>query len=67
MQVPPGSAAPAPAAGENGARPAEEPPTPPACEGAEAAAKLAPAILRPARAPCRALQLLSQAADVDEK
>ena len=36
--APPASAAPAPAAGENGARPADEPPTPPAGEGAEAGA-----------------------------
>ena len=36
--APPASAAPAPAAGENGARPAEEPPTPPGGEGAEAVA-----------------------------
>ena len=36
--APPASAAPAPAAGENGARPAEEPPTPPASEGAKAVA-----------------------------
>ena len=36
--APPASAAPAPAAGENGARPAEEPPMPPAGEGAEAGA-----------------------------
>ena len=38
--APPASAAPAPAAGENGARPAEEPPTPPGSlsEGAEAVA-----------------------------
>ena len=36
----PASAAPAPAAGENGALPPNdlEPPTPPACEGAEAGA-----------------------------
>ena len=36
--APPASAAPAPAAGENGARHAEEPPTHPAGEGAEAGA-----------------------------
>ena len=36
--APPASAAPAQAAGENGARPAEEPPTPLAGEGAEAGA-----------------------------
>ena len=35
---PPASAAPAPAAGENGDCPADEPPTPPAGEGAEAGA-----------------------------
>ena len=34
----PAPAAPAPAAGENGAPPPDEPPTPPACEGAEAGA-----------------------------
>ena len=33
---PPAPAAPAPAAEENGDRPADEPPTPQACEGAEA-------------------------------
>ena len=33
---PPAPAAPAPATGENGASPADEHPTPPACEGAEA-------------------------------
>ena len=36
--APPASAGPAQAAGENGARPAEEPPTPLAGEGAEAGA-----------------------------
>ena len=36
--APPASVAPAPAAGKNGARPADEPPTPPAGEGAEAGA-----------------------------
>ena len=35
---PPAPAAPSPAARENGDRPANEPPTPPACEGAEAGA-----------------------------
>ena len=34
--APPASAAPTPAAGENGVRPADELPTPPAGEGAEA-------------------------------
>ena len=39
QQVPaPAPAAPAPAAGENGDRPADELPTPPACEDAEAGA-----------------------------
>ena len=51
----PASAAPAQAAGENGALPAEEPPTPPAGEGAEAVAG-DPA---PCEAPRRALRLLS--------
>ena len=37
-QAPPASAAPAQAAGENGACPSEEPPTPPASEGAKAVA-----------------------------
>ena len=58
-----------PAAGENVARPANEPLTPPACEGAEAGAGESAAILRrgPARAPCRERRLLSQAAAADEK
>ena len=57
---PPAPAAPAPAAGENGAtslprlRPVRVP-------------KLAPAILRPARAPYRERRLLSQAAATDER
>ena len=50
--APPASAAPAPAAGENGARPADEPPTPPASKGGKAfAGDPAPcegAVLRPA-------------------
>ena len=56
--APPAPVAPAPAAGEIGARPADEPPT---------VQKTEPAILRPARAPCRARRLPSQAAAADEK
>ena len=63
-QAPQASAAPAPAAGENGASPTDEPPTPLLPVRVP---KLAPAILRPARAPCRAQRLLSQAAAADEK
>ena len=37
-QAQPAPASPARAAGENGASPADEPPTPPSCEGAEAGA-----------------------------
>ena len=44
--APPASAAPAPAARENGARPANEPPTHPAVEGAKAGAG------DPQAAPC---------------
>ena len=58
--LPPASAAAASAAGENGAC-ADEPPTPPAGEGAEAG------ILRPGRAQCSSRRLLSQAAAADEK
>ena len=57
-QAPPAPAAPAPAAGMNGNCPADEPPTPPAYEGAEAGAGDSV----PGRAPCAAWRLLSQAA-----
>ena len=65
--APPASAAPAPAARENGARPANEPPTPLAVEGAKAGAGDPAQGVRPARAPSRARRLLSQAAAADEK
>ena len=57
---PPAPAAPAPAAGkpENGARPADEPPMPPAGEGAEAG---------PGEGAVRKRRLLSQTTAADEK
>ena len=42
-------AAPAPVTGENGASPADEHPTPPACEGAEAGAVPRTATYKPGR------------------
>ena len=61
--APPASAAPAPAAGENGTRPLRSLPR----LRPVRVPKLAPAILRPARAPCLSRRLLSQAAAADEK